>query len=71
MQNDARHMHQMEQALAAVRDTAELVGRYFRALVEQGFSREEALTLTVDYQRMLTQIGALRALTAQQQQEGM
>ena len=71
MQNDARHMHQMEQALAAVRDTAELVGRYFRALVEQGFSREEALTLTVDYQRMLTHLGALRALTTQQQQEGM
>jgi hypothetical protein len=47
---DAREIHEMEQAFAALRTLAGMVRRYFVALTEEGFNPVEALALTRDFQ---------------------
>lgn len=44
---------QMDQAGEAVKLIAPVVSAYFVALLNQGFTREEALSLTLAYQNML------------------
>ncbi len=43
--------HAFEQYTAFARDFAGVAAIYFRALLGQGFTREEALCLTVNWQR--------------------
>ncbi len=42
---DARHTHDMEQALAGLVEFAAGLAQYVRELEEQGFSRDEAMSL--------------------------
>ncbi len=44
---------QTEQAMAGVVTFTALLGAYFKGLIQQGFLREEALDLAVEYQRAL------------------
>lgn len=41
---------QMDQAQEGVKAVAGLLGSYFRALLTEGLTRDEALVLVVDYQ---------------------
>jgi len=43
----------LEQAMAAQRDLAELLGNYKKELLGHGFSAQEALLIVIDYQRSL------------------
>lgn len=43
-------MQAMEQMGAWVRDFAPVVRRYYEALIEAGFSKDQALRLTVEWQ---------------------
>ncbi|KKM25665.1 hypothetical protein LCGC14_1592650 [marine sediment metagenome] len=44
---------QTEQAMAGIVTFTELLGAYFKGLIQQGFLREEALDLAVEYQNAL------------------
>lgn len=44
---------QTEQAMAGVKTFTELLGAYFKGLIQQGFTREEAVDLAVGYQSAL------------------
>ena len=44
---------QIEQAMAGIETFAALIGTYFKGLIQQGFLREEALELAIEYQRAL------------------
>ncbi len=41
---------QLDQAKAGVETLTELIATYFQSLLAKGFTREEALGLTVEYQ---------------------
>jgi hypothetical protein len=43
----------LDQIMRAVIDVAKAVWGYYQALVEQGFTADQALALTLDYQRAL------------------
>lgn len=47
-----KRLSAMEQAAAAMRPIAGIIGSYFNALVENGLSRDEALILTKEYQAL-------------------
>jgi hypothetical protein len=47
-----KRLSAMEQAAAAMRPVAGIITGYFNALVDNGLSREEALSLTKDYQNL-------------------
>ena len=49
---------QTEQAMAGVATVTALMGAYFKGLLQQNFTREEALDLAVEYQNSL--LGGLR-----------
>lgn len=42
-----------EQALAAIRDLAAMVHAYYKELLDQGFNRTQAMTLSIEYQKVL------------------
>ena len=49
---DPRRVHDAEQMLAAITQVAGLVSGYFHELVKHGLTREEALALTIEYQKI-------------------
>ena len=53
MSGEARHTHDIEQAVAGLVEIASALGQYFQELMRSGFTRDEALRLTVEYQRIL------------------
>lgn len=50
----------MEQMGAFVRDFAPVVYRYYEALTEAGFSEDQALRLTVEWQNATMMMSAVR-----------
>jgi hypothetical protein len=48
-----RFLAACEQASAGIRSVAVIVASYFNALVESGLTREEAVSLTAEYQKFL------------------
>lgn len=68
-----RRLSAMEQAAAAMRPVAGIITGYFNALVENGLTREEAMTLTKDYQgffwNMSIQNQVIEALRKQAEKE--
>jgi hypothetical protein len=46
----ARRTHELDQSTAAFRESAQQMSVYFRELIAQGFTREEALDMTKTYQ---------------------
>jgi hypothetical protein len=44
---------QLDQAAAGSRNLAALFGAYFRYLIDQGFSRDEALCMVIEYQHIV------------------
>lgn len=47
------NIHEMDQAKAALRDMAELTSKYYEELLEQGFSKTEAITLVATWSATL------------------
>jgi hypothetical protein len=45
-----QHTHEVEQEIAFLIEHAAVAGRYFDALLDQRFTRAEALRLTLDWQ---------------------
>ena len=48
-----RTIHDFEQATAAVLNAAVMLGDYFKKLMAEGFTRDEAFELIVNYQTIL------------------
>ena len=44
---------QTEQAMAGVATFTALLGAYFKGMIQQGFTRDEAMDLAVEYQNAL------------------
>lgn len=46
-------IHAWDQAGAALRDVAVTLGNYYKELIKQGFTAEQAFTLTMQQQEIL------------------
>lgn len=45
---------QWDQLMTSLRDTAEILAKYRDELLKQGFNRNEALVMVIEYQNVLT-----------------
>ncbi|MGE7828912.1 hypothetical protein [Paenibacillus sp. NPDC093718] len=45
---------QWDQLMTSLRDTAEIMAKYRDELLKQGFNRNEALVMVIEYQNVLT-----------------
>ena len=52
---DPRDVHRVDQLLAGTSELALYVSRHFSELQAHGLTREEALALTIEYQRAMYQ----------------
>lgn len=50
-------IHALDQLQAMLRDLAPVVRSYYEKLLEQGFTPEEALTITIAFQNALFRVG--------------